>query len=204
MIDVRNNYWIIGGSATDVYSSATNTMVPVGDQGYVDWCKGNFASSIANEAELADVLRAHGSQLPAWIFNASDTFIQPTPTTYSMAQLAAYSADARYRRASAGVKITTISSSTFLSDPVSRNTVNSAYDYSQAQGGSWSINWKMSDGSFVTLSKGSISTLMNNMAGFVQACFTCENNNLTAINAGTMTTLAQIDAAYAAVSNTFP
>jgi hypothetical protein len=39
------------------------------------------------------------------------------------------------------------------------------------------------------------------MATFVQACFTCESNTLTAINGGSITTLAQIDAAFAAISN---
>jgi hypothetical protein len=62
----------------------------------------------------------------------------------------------------------------------------------------------MSDGSFVTLSKGSIATLMNNMASFVQNCYTCEYNTVDAITAGTITDRAGVDAAFAAVSNTFP
>ena len=39
------------------------------------------------------------------------------------------------------------------------------------------------------------------MATFVQACFTCESTTLASINGGTITGLAAIDAAYAAVSN---
>jgi hypothetical protein len=42
------------------------------------------------------------------------------------------------------------------------------------------------------------------MATFVQSCFTCESANLTAITGGTVVDLAAIDAAYAAISNTFP
>ena len=39
----------------------------------------------------------------------------------------------RYRKASGGVVITSLSPIPFLSDPVSRNTVNSAYDYAIAK-----------------------------------------------------------------------
>ena len=197
---IANNYWIIAGSETDVYSSATNMLVSMGDQTYVDWTATNTATPIASETELADVLQALGSQLPAWLFEATDTFIQPTPTTYTKGQLAAYSANARYNHASGGLTISAISAVPFLTDPVSRNTVDSANAYAVANPGHIT-DWKMSDGSFIKLTAAQIATVLQDMATFVQACFTCESTSLAGINGGSITTLAAIDAAYAAISN---
>lgn len=203
MLIVTNHYWIIGGSTTEVYSSAQNVMVPATDQTYVDWSANNMASPIANETELAEAVQANGLQLPAWLFAASDSFIQPAPGAYTKGQLAAYSADARYRHASGGVTVTSLSSVPFLTDPTSRNTVNSAYQYAVANSAHVS-DWKMSDGSFIKLDLAQLTTLNDDMTVFVQACFSCESANATNINAGSTTTLAEIDAAFAAISNVFP
>jgi hypothetical protein len=204
MFNIKNAYYVVGGSTTQVYSTASNTYVPVDDQGYQDWLAAGNSSNVAvDEADLWETVQRLGLGLPLWMFDGT-TFVQPAVGAYSKSNLLGYNGDARYRRASSGVTITTISAVSFQSDPQSRNTVNSAYDYSQAQGTNWTINWKMQDGSFVVLSKGSLATLMNNMAQFVQACFTCEYDNQTKIDGGTITTPTQIDAAFAAVSNVFP
>ena len=204
MINVLNHYWVIADSATDVYSSAINTLVPNTDQAFTDWSVAyGGASPIPNEAELAGVLQPYNT-LPAWLFNATDTFIQPSPSTYTKGQLAAYNADARFRRASGGIVVTSLGGTVpFLSDPISRNTINSAYQYAVANP-SHITDWKMSDGSFINLTLAQLTTLNDDMAVFVQGCFTCESTNLTSINSGSMTTLAAIDAAFNAISNTFP
>ena len=202
-MNIADHYWIIGGSPTDVYQSKSNTLVAASDPAYVDWAVNNVASPIASEAELADALRSHGAPLPIWLFTAADTFIQPTPTTYSKSQLAAYSADARNRHATGGVTITSLSPVPFLTDATSRNTINSGFQYAQANP-AHITNWKMTNGTFIPLSSTQMATLNNDVTVFVQSCFTCESTSLTAINGGTMTTLAAIDAAYAAISNTFP
>lgn len=200
---IANNYWIIAGSATDVYSGANNTLVPVSDQTYVDWTTaGNIAAPITSEAELATALASNGTRLPAWMFTAP-SFIQPTPTTYSKEQLAAYSADARNRHATGGLTITSLSPVPFLTDATSRNTINSGYQYAQANP-AHITNWKMTDGTFIPLSNTQMATLNNDVTVFVQSCFTCESTTLASINSGSITTLAAIDAAYAAISNTVP
>jgi hypothetical protein len=38
----------------------------------------------------------------------------------------------------------------------------------------------------------------------VQTCFSCESTTLAGITGGTITSLAQIDAAFAAISNVLP
>jgi hypothetical protein len=196
-INVADHYWSIGGSTTAYYQSKSNTMVPPNDPDFAAWLA-LYANptAIANEAELAVVLQAYGSKLPAWLFTAA-SFIQPAPSVYSKSQLAAYSADARYRKASGGC---TIGGKPYLTDPVARNTVGSAHDYAVANPGHIT-DWKLADGTFIQLDEAQLAHVLQQMATFVQACFTCESTNFTGINAGSMTTLAQIDAAFAAISN---
>lgn len=201
-MSLYNNYWIIGGSSVDVYSNASNTMVSVDDSDYVAWAENNIASPIASEAELADTVRAYGSRLPAWLFNAP-SFIQPAPGTYDKGQLAAYAADARYRHAGGGIVVTSLSAALFLTDPTSRNAVNSAYQYAVANPAHVS-DWKMGDGTFIELDLAQLTTLNDDMTTFVQSCFTCESTTVASINGGAITDLAAIDAAFAAISYVFP
>ena len=50
-------YWIVNGSATQVYSSATGDYVPVTDPAYVAWkATGKAASKIGSEAALGAYL----------------------------------------------------------------------------------------------------------------------------------------------------
>ena len=138
------------------------------------------------------------------MFTATDTFIQPAVGTYTKGQLAAYSASARYTRASDGVIITSLGGAvSFLSDPTSRNTINSAYDYALANA-SMVISWKLSDGTFIQVNKAAVTTMNNDVSDYVHKCFICESNTLNSINNGTITTLAAIDTAYAAISNVYP
>ncbi|MER9533034.1 hypothetical protein NKI89_24955 [Mesorhizobium sp. M0309] len=55
--DPSNWYWIVAGSATQVFSSASGNYLPVADTTYQAWLAGGNASTrIASEAELGDVL----------------------------------------------------------------------------------------------------------------------------------------------------
>jgi hypothetical protein len=122
---------------------------------------------------------------------------------YPAGSLPTHNAAVRYSKASGGVVISSISAIPFFTDPVSRNTVDSAYNYAVANPGHIT-DWKLSDGSFIKLTEAQLAKVLQDMAGFVQACFTCESTNATAITGGTITTLAQIDAAFAAISNVYP
>jgi hypothetical protein len=197
MIDFRNHYWVIAGA--NVYFSVSNTIIAPNDPDYVAWLNVNQPSQIASEADLAVTLQPQNI-LPAWMFNATDTFIQPTPTTYTHGQLAAYAADARFRKASGGC---TIGGKPYLTDPVSRNTVSSAHDYAVANPGHIT-DWKLADGTFIQLNETQLAHVLQEMATFVQSCFTCESTTVTNINGGSVTTLAEVDAAFAAISNVFP
>lgn len=60
-----NWYWIVGGSSSQVYSSAVNNFVPVSDAAYSAWLAvGNTPTKIDTIQNLADVLDAAGKSLP--------------------------------------------------------------------------------------------------------------------------------------------
>jgi hypothetical protein len=177
-----NWYWIVGGDQANVYSSARVMTVPVDDPDYVAWQTAGGVPSAAN---------------------SMDDVIAVCATNYPRGTLVSYNADARYRHATGGLIVTSISPVPFVSDPVARNSLANANEYVKQTPGS-TINFKLSDGSFVVLDGNALSKATVAMATFVQNCFTCESNNLTAINGGSITTLQQIDDAFAAISNTFP
>lgn len=195
MINLRDHYWIIGGSSADVYQSKSNTLVAVNDQDYVDWSALNAASPIASEAELADVLKPY-SLVPTWLFTAP-SFIQPTPATYDKDQLKAYSSDARRRKQQGGIVVNGIP---FPTDPITLGSLNAAMLYTSDKLVN-DFSWKLPDGTFITLNTQQIKDLQSAVSKFGQDCFTCEDNTASAIDAGSITDLAAIDAAYAALSN---
>jgi hypothetical protein len=156
-------------------------LVPIADAGYVAWLAApNHTPTLATMAELEATLR----------------------NSYPAGTLRTYAADARYRKASGGLTMTSISSVPFLTDPVARNTLANANEYAKVT--PHTTDWKLSDGSFIPLSPAQLATATSNMANFVQACFTKESQTLASINSGTITTIAQIDAAFAAISNVVP
>ena len=190
MINVTNHYWIIGGSTTDVYSSATNTLVPVDDPGYVEWAANKTASPISSETELPDALRSHGSQLPEWLLNAP-TFIQPTPDTYTEEQLAAYAGDVRWQAEVTGVS----GGTSYRTDRESRALLNTTLTYVRANP-TETVEWKALDGSFATLDATQMEAFNNDVNAHVETCYASEKTCRADIDAGTITTLAQIDAVF--------
>lgn len=55
--NIRDHYWIVDGSITEVWSSALRAYVLVEDAAYVSWLEGDkLPTKIANEDELWDVL----------------------------------------------------------------------------------------------------------------------------------------------------
>jgi hypothetical protein len=150
----------------------------VNDPAYVAWTESGLASHANTFNDLL------------LIFSAQ----------YPRGSLQTYSADARYRLASGGVLI---AGKPYLSDPTARNTLGSAHDFAVANPGHIT-DWKLADGTFIQLTEAQLASALQKMATFVQSCFTCESTTLAAITGGTITTLAQVDAAYAAISNVYP
>src|ERR1019366_6157193 len=92
MFNPQDWYWAVAGSSsTQVYSSASNTYVPIEDAAYVAWqaVQGGAATAISNEAEIWPYVSRQPLLRQAWLFNGT-TFAQPSAGSYTAAQLIAY------------------------------------------------------------------------------------------------------------------
>jgi hypothetical protein len=177
-----NWYWLMADGTT-LFSSAASARIPTSDAGYQAWIAQGFVATPWPRDSTS---------------TETDAALQAVLAEYNIyCTLNYYSANARYNKASGGCIIT---GKPFLSDPVSRNTLDSANSYAVANPGHIT-DWKLADGTFIPMAQADLANALQLMATFVQACFTCESNTATSISGGTITTHAQIDAAYAAISN---
>jgi hypothetical protein len=142
---------------------------------------------------LADVLRKYGSSLPSWLLDAP-SFIQPTPTSYSQSQLVAYSNDRRWAKEQGGLTLS--SGKPIKTDDRAQAKINGA-KLIAIDTTPYSPNWQFADGSIVQLSAADVIDMSNQLQAHIENCFTISANNATGIANGTITTLEQIDAAYA-------
>jgi hypothetical protein len=127
--------------------------------------------------------------------------LDPPPSADSVATgLLAYSANARWTLAQGGITLNGVPTAT---DDATRQTMTSAVVLAQTDP-TVTVDWKMQDGSFVQLTAPQIIATGQAIAGFVQACFSAESTIAAGINATppTITTQAQIDAAYAQIPTT--
>lgn len=186
-------YWAVGGSTTQVYSSKRNIYVPLNDPQYADWLAGyDGPSQIPTEAEIWRYVSQPPRSLPDWLFNGT-TFAQPTETTYTKAQLKAYSASLRFNKETGGFVFNT---KTIVTTRESQGQINAAYNLAQHDA-TYTANWKAADGSFVLLDNATIIAMAVAVGQFVSSTFATEETVAAAIDAGTTTTLAQVAAAYA-------
>lgn len=195
-LDMADHYWSVGGDAANVYSSKTNTYVPIADAGYVAWLEtGKIATPIEVEA---DIWPCQQDIKPAWLFNGI-SFAQPTPTTYTKDQLRDYTAYVRAHKLNDGV---TVNGQPFATDVFTVGSLNSAFIYTQSKV-TETFSWKLPDGSFVTLGKADIAALQTAVSQYGQDCYVCEDTLLDGVEVGTIIDLAPIDAAFAAIQNSF-
>jgi hypothetical protein len=64
LMDLKNNYWFVGGNEAQVFSSSRSSYVPSAEAVYLAWLAvpGNFTSRIGSEAELWDLLIDHAPE----------------------------------------------------------------------------------------------------------------------------------------------
>ena len=194
MNNIKNHYWIIGGATGEVYSSKTNTLVPLDDAAYVAWTQqgDNFASPIANEAELAAVLKTYNAPLPAWLYNAP-SFIQPTPTSYSKDQLKAYARDRRWRKEQGGLTLS--SGMPILTDDRAQAKVNGVMA-AAARNAGFATKWHAADGSVHDMTAAQCIAMSDELQAHIDGCFAISAEVVNQIDAGAITTRDQIDAAF--------
>ena len=193
-INHRAHYWAIAGSTTEVYSSAANALVPIADPDYMAWtaAKGE-PTPIDSEEELAEVLKPHAVVRP-WLFNAP-SFIQPAAGVYDAGQLKAYSDDARWRKEQGG--IITTQGFPIKTDDRAQAKITGVYSASLAVP-AVVTPWRAADGLIVQLDAAGMAAMNDDLLTHINNCFAISADNYAAIDAGTMTTLDEIDAAFAA------
>jgi hypothetical protein len=176
-------YWLAEDAR--VYASARQAIVTDQDAAYVAWAANNTATPWPRD--LAD--------------NQTDAALQDVVGPYGQfVNLRYYAADARWRRQTGGI---TVAGVAYRTDRVSENERNAAYNYSQANAAA-TFQWKLPDGTFVTLDATALAHVTTSEGDFIQACFTCEKDTVASIAGGTITSRAEVDAAFAAISNVFP
>jgi hypothetical protein len=112
--------------------------------------------------------------------------------------LKAYSAGARFNEETGGMVVNGFPVNT---DRVSQSALASAYNHSKEDPAA-SFSYRLTDGTFVTLTAAQIPLLATAVAAHTQACFAAEANLVTNIDAGTVTTHQQVDDIYAAIPDT--
>jgi hypothetical protein len=175
---VSDWYWTIGDDTANVWSSRRAMLVAIEDPEYIAW------------------QAAGGGPTPAATMQDLETYLAKH---YPPGMLTTYTADVRQRTNGGGIIVNGLP---FATDVITLGSLNSAYIYTQEKTGDL-FSWRLPDGSFITLDKAQIAMLQNAVSKFGQDCFACEDTTLTAIEAGTITDHAGIDAAFAAINKTF-
>jgi hypothetical protein len=177
-----NWYWLADDGR--IFSSASQSLVTVDNPAYVAW--------------------SHTYQPTAWPVDdagaQTDEALQDVLRPYDIyVNLAYYTGGARQKKIAGDIVVNGLP---FSTDPLTYGSLNSAYIYTIDKQ-SDTFSWKLPDGSFITLNTADIKALQNAANQFAQSCFACEDTTLDGIETGTITTRAQVDAAFAAISNSF-
>jgi hypothetical protein len=182
MFNVYDNFWLADDNR--VFGSAKQIISDTSDPDYVAWSNSFFASPWPRDGAG----------------NQTNAALQDVLTPYNLfIDLVYYTANARWLWQTGGI---TVAGETYLTDRVSGNERNVAYNYAQANPAT-TFDWKLPNGTFVALTAAQLTHVAESEAGFVQSCFTCEQNTVASITGGTITTRAQVDAAFSAISNVF-
>jgi hypothetical protein len=177
-------YWLADDGR--VFSGPLEQVVSTSDQGYVDWIAlGRYPTEWPREID--------GTQ--------TNAMMQTVLAPFGMfAHLSYYSVSVRDRVINGGI---TVGGLPFATDPITVMSLNSAYIYTIDKQLN-EFSWKLPDGTFITLDTDQIKLLQNAVSELGQDCFNTEATLLEGMDAGTVTTREQVDAAYAAIPVTFP
>lgn len=122
-----------------------------------------------------------------WTFDGS-AFAGPAVPPPTKADLKAYAASRRWAVETGGISV---AGAAIQTDRASQAMITGAFAYAQVNP-SASIAYKAADG-FVTLSAAEVAAIANAVGAHVQDCFAVEASVVDAIDAGSITTIAEID-----------
>jgi hypothetical protein len=169
---VSDWYWIVGGDAANVWSSARAMSVPVSDADYTAWLVANSnPSPIATMADLHALLAAQ----------------------YPPGSLETYCVFKRWQKEQGGITLT--SGMPIATDDRAQAKINGVrLAILDAPGGT--TQWHAADGTYWPLDVAAITAMSNELQAHINNCFTISSDTMAAIAGGTITTLTQIDSAF--------
>jgi hypothetical protein len=188
MFNARDWYWLVGDDAT-VYASGRNIYVDPADQGFADWSAGQSVRTVPNEAELWPYMK---DVLPVWMFDGT-TFSQPAEGTYTHTQLKSYSGVVEDVAANSGMVAAGIPIGT---DPATKRKLADARTAAEADP-AFTSTVVGSDGNLYPVDAAKIIEMSDAMISFGTVLNDTYATLHADIEAGTVTTLEEIDAAFA-------
>jgi hypothetical protein len=176
-----NWYWVVAGSTTQVFSSASGTYVQISDATYVAWlAAGGHPTRIDTEASLIAVLAQQA----------------PSVVVQTPAGLATYAAAKQAAIMAGGISVNVGGTNAEMvdasTDTMSLVLLQGAVSIAQAKPGA-TFPWVQDNGVAVTLTAAQVLVIFATVSAFLQATFAALAGVLAAISAGTITTKAQVD-----------
>ncbi|HEY0120667.1 MAG TPA: DUF4376 domain-containing protein [Rhizobium sp.] len=144
------------------------------------------------QADVAATFVSCASTVQQGYTYSGKKFAAPVAPAVTAADLIAYAAGKRYAVEIGGY---TYSSHPIATDRDSQSKITSVAVAAGTIGSTFSTEWKCSDGSFFTLNHDDAIAMATAVMTFVSACFATEASVAAAITAGTIASIADIDAA---------
>jgi hypothetical protein len=191
MFDPKDWYWFVAGDSANVYSSARNIYVPTSDSNYATWLQHNGgAPSVPTESDIWYYVKDFQ---PWWLWDAGAQKVsQPSVGAWHKQQLRQYNTDVRTRIVGGGMTAAGIPIKT---DDIARGFINDARTHADADP-TYTTQWYGSDGEFYPVDAATIISMSDLVARHTSDCYLVFKDMDEKILLNTITTTAQVDAAY--------
>lgn len=165
-------YWIVGGDEANVWSSRLAASVPVTDADYVAWLgAGGTPSAAATKADLQEVFAAQ----------------------YPAGMLESYNEHKRWLKEQSGITLT--SGMPIKTDDRAQAKITGVF-VAAKELPTMTTPWSAADNTVHVLDADQIIAMNNELLTHINNCFSISADVLAQIEAGTITTREQIDAAF--------
>jgi hypothetical protein len=184
-------YWFVGGVTTKVYSSKRNIYVdPATDAAYAAWHQTWTPANVPTEEDIWYYVKDY---LPLWLWDdATQTMSQTAAGVYSKNQLKNYNGSVRYTKVDGGMTAAGIPVRT---DDRSRGFIQGGKALAVTDS-SFTTKWLGSDGNTYPVDAATMISMADTVGDHTNNCYIVFDQNNIAIGNGSVTTTAQIDAAY--------
>jgi hypothetical protein len=197
LFTVQDCYWHVAGDAANVYGSKRNIYVPTTDTTFTAWLGiGNVAGSTESEAGIWHLMQ---DWMPLYLWDGTN-FSQPGAGAWRKTQLQNYNALVRFNKVTGGIVAAGVPIQT---DDRSRGFIN-AGRLAATDDPTFTTRWYGSDGNFYSVDAAQMIQMSNALGAHTNGCYTIFDQVAGEIQTNTVTTLAQIDSAYASALRALP